>query len=396
MNILFISPKPPNHLHRMRSLNNLRVLTRDHYVHLVCLMASEDELEHFDPSMVSKFTCVPHPKMKSFANCLVRGVLPEPLEAAYCYSPLMQKIVDKILDEEDIDLIFVMRARMARYGLNAKKKINKVIDLTDSMEMYYRRTAQIVPWYRKLISYEEWFKYRLYERRIVSKFDMCVVTSEIDAKFITDRTKNCKITVLPNVVDMDIYRRETPLENIDETMLLFYGLMTTPANIDAAKFLVEEIFPFIQQNLPKVKLYIVGPKPPRAIVAYGEKDPNIIVTGYVSNLGEYISKSVALLVPIRSGAGTRQKILQAFSIQTPVVSTSLGAEGLDGLSADSIFIEDIPEKFAERVVSLVKNPDLGRQMGLNGQQLVNHNYSIHALRQKLTQMFRESFRHLNV
>ncbi len=394
MNILFVAPKPPNHLHRMRSLNILKALSKEHKVHLICLMESEEELQYFDSSLVDKMTCIPHSKMRSYANCLLRAPFPEPLEAAYCYSPLLEQMINKILKEEKIDLVYVKRCRMARYGIKIKKRVTTILDLTDSMEMYYSRAIQIVEWYRRPLFFEEWLKYRYYERHIVSQYDMCVVASEIDAKFISERVENCTVTVLPNVVDVDFFK-PVEMKEDDEVMLLFSGLMNTQANIDAAKFLMEEIFPHIQQKMPDARLYVVGLNPPNQIKAYGEKNPDIIVTGYVPDLRDYIGKSAVVLVPIRAGAGTRNKILQAFSMQIPVVSTTVGAEGILGLSTDSIFVEDVPEKFAEKVVELAKNPDLQRQMGVRGQQLVKQNYSIEAFRQKLNHILQESFPHLS-
>lgn len=390
MNILFIAPEPPNHLNRIRTLNILKGLSKDHYIHFVCLLNSEEDRVYFDDSLYSKVTFVPLPKWQAYLNCLVRLPLPEPLEAAYCYSSKLATKVKQILKDESIDIIYVKRTRMARYGLDAPEGTTTILDLTDSMEMHYSRTSQTVHWYQKPLYYEEWFKYRLYERQMVAKYDIGVVASDVDRAYIMERVNHKKIFVLPNVVDTDFYFPVEREVNTPSVNLLFSGLMNKQVNIDGAKYLVEEIFPLIKQQVPNACLYIVGPKPPKEIRLLEKVFPDIIVTGYVTDIRDFLIKSTVVLVPIRAGAGTRNKILQAFSMQKPVVSTTVGAEGILGLSEENILIADDKQKFAAQVVSLLKNVSLQKKLGGAGRELVRKYYSVDTFRSELINMLQES------
>ena len=386
MNILFIAPEPPNHLNRIRTLNILKGLSREHNVHYICLLNSEEDMANFDKSLCDKITIIPQSKWKAYLNCLYRLPLPEPLEAAYCYSPALESTVKRILQEEQIDLIYVKRTRMARYGLNAPEGVTSVLDLTDSMEMHYSRTSKTVHWYQKPLYYEEWFKYRLYERSMVAQYDIGVVASEVDKNFILDRVQHDKIFVLPNVVDTEFYHPGESKPRVEPINLMYSGLMNKQVNIDGAKFLVEEIYPIIKKQYPHVRLYIVGPEPPNEIKLFEELYPDIVVTGYVSDIREYIAQSDVVMVPIRVGAGTRNKILQAFSMQKPVVSTTVGAEGILGLSNENILIADEKNKFAEHVISLINDESLRHVMGVAGCELVRNYYSVDAFLLELDNM----------
>lgn len=384
MNILFVCPEPPNHLNRNRALNVLKALCLDHNVHLIYLINSQNRKDQFDPSIFSKITEVQHPLRNSYINCMIRSPLPEPLEAAYCYSPAMQRAVEEIVRAEDIDVVYVKRTRMARYGLRLKNVVT-ILDMTDSMELHYSRTRQTVKWYKKPLYWEEWLKYRLYEKRMIREYDFGVVVSEIDKAFVEDRAKINNIRILPNLVDTNFFQPSN--ESSQPNTLLFSGLMNKHVNIDAARFLVQEIFPLIQEKIPDVKLYIVGPEPPQEILDFG--NANIEVTGYVPDIREFIAKSSIVLVPIRVGAGTRQKILQAMSMEKAIVSTTMGAEGIIDCSPENIRIEDDPKQFAMTVVNLLGNRSLRAEMGQAGRRLVEKHYSIQAFQDGLCQIFNE-------
>lgn len=387
MKILLISPNPPNHLNRIRLSNILKALLRDHSVYLVSLHNSQDEqVEIINSSLRLRTTLVSHPKARAYLNCMLRLPLPEPLEAAYCYSPTLGKKLRKLLASQQFDLVYVKRTRMARYGL--KLSVPTVLDLTDSMELHYYRTAKTVRWYQKPLYVEEWLKYRFYEQRIVPRYDACVVASSTDKEFIQSRAQSENLYVVPNVVDTDYFRPRPDMVN--PFTLVFSGLLHKQVNIDGAGFLLEDIFPIIRQSFPQVRLLIVGPGAPNSITAYVERYPNVQITGYVPDIRDYIARSSVVLVPIRAGAGTRNKILQAMSMEKPIVSTTIGAEGIDGLSPENICIGDSPEEFANHIKNLLQNDRLRQRLGRAGRHLVVERYSINALRHSLELVMRHA------
>lgn len=385
MNILFVSPEPPNHLNRIRTLNLLKALSGDHQVHLVYLSTSDSQYDSFHTTWCHKITAVSHPKWRSYLNCLLRFLLPEPLEVAYCYSPLLKQTIADILCRESIDIVYVKRTRMASYGLNLPRPIPTLLDLTDSMELHYGRTVKTVQWHQKPLYIEEGFKYRLYERQIVSRYNLNIVCSQVDKIFIEQHTGATNLAVVPNIVDIDFFAAS--LIEPDANTILFSGLMNKQVNIDAAKFLLENIYPHLHQQNPAIRLFIVGPEPPTEILRYAQRDPHIIVTGYVADIREYIARSAVVVVPVQVGAGTRNKILQAMAMQRPVVSTTIGAEGLDGLTDEQITIANDPKEFAARVLDLLADKAMRQQKGQAGRQFVEKYYSMAALKQSLAATF---------
>ena len=387
MRILFVAPEPPNHLNRIRAQNILKALASNHEVHLLYL-----EDPHLGPPDLAAAPCwratgVPQTRRHALLNCLWRLPLPEPLEAAYCYSRLLADTLREILAREAIDLVYIKRTRMARYGLGLGRW-PAILDLTDSMEVHYGRTWRTVAWYRKPLFIEEWLKYRLYERRVVRQYPLCVVASPVDRDKIARRTGTSHIRVVPNIVDTAFFQPQPGPE--EPNSLVFSGLMDRQVNIDGALYLLERVLPLVRREVPDARLRIVGPEPPERIKAYQSRVPNLEVTGYVPDLRRYVAHSAVVVVPIRVGAGTRNKILQALAMQKAVVSTHAGAEGLEGLSEESIRLGDTPEELARQIVSLLGDAGLRARLGQAGRRLVEERYSLAALRGALENVLHEA------
>src|SRR5262249_29744308 len=156
--------------------------------------------------------------------------------------------------------------------------------------------------------------------------------------------------------------------------IVFTALMNYPPNIDAASWFCDEILPIVRSRHPEVSFKIVGDKPSPRVLALGKRK-GVRVTGRVPDIRPYLADSLALVVPLRSGGGTRLKILEAMAMARPVVSTCLGAEGLEITGGVNILLADTPEKFAEHIFALLAAPQLGRRLGSMGRNLVETKYN---------------------
>jgi len=144
---------------------------------------------------------------------------------------------------------------------------------------------------------------------------------------------------------------------------MFLGNYPHDPNRDAVIWFYEEMWPLIKREVPEVRFYVVGKDPTPDLRELARRDPAVVVTGTVDDVRPYFERSKVFVCPVRIGGGFRGKILEAMSMGLPIVSTSLGAEGVPAESGGQMFIEDDPEAFAHRVVELLRNEGLCRRLG---------------------------------
>jgi len=145
--------------------------------------------------------------------------------------------------------------------------------------------------------------------------------------------------------------------------LVFSGSMDWLPNDDAMKYFVREILPKIRASCPEVVLTVVGRKPFPALTALSREDPNIRVTGRVDDVRPFLERAAVYVIPLRIGGGTRLKVFEAMAMEKPVVSTSIGVEGLPVVHGTEVLIADEPDAFADAVVRLLHDSTLARQLG---------------------------------
>lgn len=173
-----------------------------------------------------------------------------------------------------------------------------------------------------------WLKYRQMrqlERQIVARADHLLFASVRDRQAIlADGEKSSSI--VPNGVDTAYWQRTSP--ELGRHAIVFTGAMNYRPNIDAAQFLIEEIFPRVRQTQPEAELFIVGHSPAPALVAAGQR-PGVMVTGFVEDVRPYLERAAVFAAPLRFGAGIQNKVLEAMAMEVPVVASPLAADGLN-------------------------------------------------------------------
>jgi len=225
----------------------------------------------------------------------------------------------------------------------------------------------------KLLTALELPKIARYVSKAGREFERVVAISPVDQAGWEKITNDSnKVWCIPYGVDLE----STPLvERVPHSQdILFIGTMRYRANNDGALWFARDILPLIKKQLPGVKLFIVGEAPWPEVVQLGKKDGNIIVTGYVKEIEPFIRQSAVLVCSILWGSGVRLKIFDAWSRGIPVVSTTLGAEGIEFVPGEHLLIADRPEEFAEKVVKVIKDKELARSLVLNGRKWVEEKY----------------------
>ena len=145
--------------------------------------------------------------------------------------------------------------------------------------------------------------------------------------------------------------------------IVFLGSMDWLPNIDAVEFFTETMWSKIRSVQPEARLVIVGRRPTPAVKALADQDPSIEVTGTVPGVRPFVSQAAAVVVPLRIGGGTRIKIYEAMSMGVPVVSTTIGAEGLDVTHGKNILLADDPETFVAATLEILGDPESGERIG---------------------------------
>lgn len=180
-----------------------------------------------------------------------------------------------------------------------------------------------------------------------------IAVSETDACLMRTLFGATRVSVAPTGVDVDFFR--PPESSATVSDLVFVGSMDWSPNVEGVLYFVREVLPLIRRRRPECSLAIVGRTPRNEIAALPRKDPWIRVTGTVADIRPYLWGSSVSIVPLRIGGGTRLKVYEAMAAKTAVVSTSVGAEGLDVSSPENIRLADDPEAFAEQCLALLED-----------------------------------------
>lgn len=214
---------------------------------------------------------------------------------------------------------------------------------------------------------------QLAERFIARKFDIVLTMSKVDRDILLSLDKALTVEVSTNPHGLD-FGREFDVKR-EPLSLLFVGAMQRDLNVDAALYFYQKVFPIIRRDMPGVKFYVAGSNPPEVLLKMVEDDPSLIVTGFVKDIREYFFKATVFVSPMLVGGGIIVKNLQAMSCGLPVVTTSIGNEGIEAVQGRDIFVADEPDDFAEKVLMLLKDPELRNKIGLNGRSFARDRFS---------------------
>lgn len=381
MRILLITepfPYPLVSAGAVRIYNLLKRISREHEVWFATLLSTEYEADNIPilkefcrgiltapRELGSPFTHLP-----SLFRFALAG---KPLELRFQHSSELVTKINYLLTKVDFDIVHIEHSSMAIYldALPPNSKCKRLLvfrNVTfDQYAHIFRIKRGIIGKMRCLINSK---MMRHWEPKIAAKFDRCIALSKEDASLLLTANPRLHISVIPNGVDINT-KLPLPLQVTTPT-IVFVGLMNYAPNIDAAVYFCQEILPLIQIKIPNIETWIVGGDPPPIVKKFNGN--HIHITGQVDDVDSYYERSNIAIVPLRAGSGTRLKILEAMALGRPVVSTTLGCEGLDVVDGEHLLIADTPEQFAEKTVRLLSDQQLYRRISANGRQLVETCY----------------------
>ncbi len=247
----------------------------------------------------------------------------------------------------------------AKYIDTIKQKMPNCKIIYETIDLHYLRMRREAVLQNKDRTTESEMMKEL-EFSMMKKSDITILTSPAEAEFLHNEDKSLRFASLPN-----IHTEKKNISGFEERKnIIFLGGFQHTPNIDSAKYLVKEIWPLIKQNLPKTKLYIIGSNPTDEIKKLASND--VIVTGYVKDLEPYYKEAKVMVVPLRYGAGVKGKITQSLSEGLPVVTTPIGAEGIDLIDSKNCMIAEKPEDFVTKTCQVYQDKDLWEKISSNG------------------------------
>jgi len=296
----------------------------------------------------------------------------------------MQQALDEVLSEHDFDLVQTEFTPMGSFDLrtNAAKVLdahNVEYENHRRMSLYAHRPGEAL-FYRR-----ETRLLRGEERDACRRHDAVLVTSCQDRQLFEALVPGLRTFVVPNGVDTS-YFAPSP-EPSEPNALVFTGMMAYRPNYDGILHFLDEIFPLIQAEVSAARVYIVGSRPPATLTA--RASASVVVTGHVEDVRPFIRQAAAYVVPLRMGSGTRLKILEALAMEKPVVTTSIGCEGLEVSHEESVLIADEPTAFARHVVELLRCEPLRQKLAAAGHYLVREVYDWSTVHRQLDDALRQ-------
>jgi sugar transferase (PEP-CTERM/EpsH1 system associated) len=237
----------------------------------------------------------------------------------------------------------------------------------------------------KLYLIIEGYKLERYERRYCARFDMNLTVSELDKKLLRNITGVNDIEVIENGVDVDYF---SPSGNMKKNKrIIFAGRLDQYSNRESILYFCSKIWPLIKKKHPDLRFTIIGNNPPAKLAEIAGKDGNIELLGYVDDVRPFFADAMISVCPIMDGGGTRIKILDALAMGMPIVSTSIGCEGINITPGADVLIADTPEEFAAKIDSIIKDANKRHSMSKNARKTAEENYSWKAISEKLDRIY---------
>ena len=383
---------PTNKGGQIRTLEMLRRLHRDHEIHYV---AFADPASPEGPRRAGEYSSRVYPlplelapkSSPAFAGQALRNLFsPLPLAIARYVSSDMRILIEKLLRQEAFDRVVCDFLAAAP---NIPQIETAVLFQHNIETLLWRRHASTAsdPLRRAYFSRQAGRMFA-YERDTCRRAGHLVAVSAKDREDLRRLFGVSRVSAIPTGVDIEHFA-PPPLPR-PAAGLVFIGSMDWLPNIDGIVWFTEEILPLIRRTRQDCSLVIAGRQPSRRITALAERHPQIKVTGSVPDIRPYLWGASVSIVPLRIGGGTRLKIYESMAARVPVVSTTVGAEGLEIHPPDDIRIADTPESFAAQCVELLEDAAQRNRQAAAAWEMVNSRFSWEQVTREFEQILRDS------
>ncbi|MGM9710380.1 MAG: glycosyltransferase [Prevotella sp.] len=357
MRVLVLSSKSPYPIHdgaAIRTFQSIVFLHRMGYEVDVLYLSEQDDKKLVEEGLSKYCRNIYQFTMSATTSRInvLRGVFTNglPLQVNYFFSRKVKKWITK--HQDDYDMVYCNNIRTAEYAKVIRSK--KVLDFVDALSMNYssakNKTKGLWHWIYTLDSY----RCSKYEVDQLKVFDKNLIISDVDRRYILKSVtgEQPEISVIENFVRIDKSKR-IDQKNVERN-ILFVGAMNYEPNVTAVTYFVKEVFPSVLKKCPDAKFYIVGKSPREEVKMLASN--NVVVTGFVDDVWDYLKNAMVVVTPMRSGAGLQNKILEALAVGACVVTSDIGFEGLRSAPGQPIVARDAKE-MTEAVLAFISDVD---------------------------------------
>jgi glycosyltransferase involved in cell wall biosynthesis len=387
LSILHVShmpASPPRFGAQARVHGLMTQLARRHDLTAVMLVDDEFDAEECRRAMQAycrEVVLVPNPYSREGLNkrlLQLRSLAsPRSFERLRVTVPALQRALDQVLHERRFDVVNLEFPYLGHCELRHAPPGEKLPALVvDSHEIAFdlaRQFACVGSVYRRLYAAANWRKLRQEELATYRNADGVYLCSAADERRLLNKVPAAHTAVIPNAADVEYYQPLPTDPPADGRTVVYFGLLSTVPNVDGVTHFIQDIWPRVAEAHPEARCKVIGDKASRSLLALA--GPRIEFTGYVVDLRPHLAAAAALVVPLRLGGGTRLKIVEAMAMGKAIVSTTLGAEGIEAVPGRDLLIEDQPWAFADAVNRLLAQPGLAADIGRAARQLAVERYA---------------------
>jgi len=394
MNILFLAtnfPYPPNSGHNLRTYNILKILSKSNNIHFLGFSknkeypTTDNPINAFCKSVELFKATDDFSKSKMIFSLLLNFFSHYPYALEKYYLQEMKNKINEIIINNDIDLVHFDLLHLSMY-IDIVGKVPKTLtEHNVESERILKLVRNSTNLLFKMYMYIQYKKLYEFEKNICQKFDVCITVSDEDADTLKKMCPAGRYYVIPNGVDTEYFRpgNNNPVPN----SLVWVGGMHDFYNREAINYFCKEVFPLIKCKVSKITFNAIGTSPTRRLINLSKHNKNVSAVGYVEDIRPYVSSSSIFIAPMLSGGGTKLKVLNAMSMGKPVVTTNVGAEGIDLQNGENIVIADNPEDYANGIIDLLKSPTLASKIGQNGRKLILRKYDWNVIGKKQLELY---------
>lgn len=382
--ILYLSellPYPLASGARIRIYYVLRYLSTHHEVTLLSFVRPDDRPEHVAhlESFLAGVHTIPMQRslprdVRAIGASLLTG---RPAIIAREEIGAMRRKVEELLASGAFDVVHADQIPMARYGLLGQgANVRRLLDQHNATFQIVERLAAGEPFAPKRWALQrEARAFARYEREMCRRYDQVTFVSHQDRDLLLgswDESLLAKRTaVIPICVDTEAVAPIPPMAS--PFRVTHVGTMYWPPNVEGMHWFHEKVWPQVRAQVPQARLTLIGKNPPESLRALAA-NPNVEVTGYVDDLTPYLAETAVFVVPLHAAGGMRVKIVDAWCWGLPIISTAIGAEGIDLGDGENLLIADAPEEFARAVVTVLQEPQVQARLRANGRRWVEERY----------------------
>ena len=289
----------------------------------------------------------------------------------------MRRKVKELQARGRFDVVHADQIPMAQYGLlGSTNRLKRLLDQHNAtFQIIARLAGQERSWWKRRLLEREARAFAGYEAEVCQRFDHVTFVTEEDRQALLaqmpDRSLVERSTVIPICVDVEEVAAVTPIAA--PFRVTSVGTMYWPPNVEGLTWFWEEVWPLVRAQAPEARLTLIGKSPPERVRALDERS-DVDVPGYVADLAPYLAETAVFIVPLQAAGGMRVKIVDAWCWGLPIVSTTIGAEGIEVQEGENLLIADAPAEFAQAVADVLCIAGLQQRLRANGRRWVEARY----------------------